>query len=586
MWPIVVKICFKNRVSSTVFRVLVTAMPLLIGIPIINLIVMDAYAENVEPKIALPLPNKQIEPSVSMTSVNTLGTKWTTFSPSIDTRIIYVSDSTGNDSICKAYAANQIDNPFNPGASFIPCKTISTAAAKYNNLPNNEPHWILFKSGDIWTNQNFGKWQKSGRSITEPALLASYGDSSERPKVLTGASSFSGAVSDGVRYVTLADLYIHAHTYVYSGSRGPRAFRWIMGKPGGNWVFEGLHVQGFQTAFLVGSSQPRYIGKIINIIFRNNIINGNQGENALYISGINGLKLFEGNTFYDNAYWHNHADGSYRGKHLYFDNENGYPANGDPTGQAVFRNNFFIASAAIAFQARTGGEIANNYVESHGMGIVIGKHDRGQSWPIVTASVHDNVIMHMVDSLHQTLGYGIVIENSDINIERNIIAYYGSSKPYGHPFYITGKAGNIAQTRLLNNTIYNTAGNIRIDGDIAPIVQTNNLINDDMDILATNIRSSTVNFVDADLRDLAKYNRDILGGSRDRDAFMNEALKQWRGNFRIEYTAIAVNSYIQKGFKPDSSQVIICGKGAVLCGEGVKVSTTKIKSLPSRSLSF
>ncbi len=505
-------------------------------------------------------------------SLATAANPWTTFTPSADTRIIYVSNSLGNDALASSYAANGINDPFQPNSGVTPFKTIAAAATAYNALPDNEPHWILLKSGDTWTDENFGTWRKSGRSATEPALLASYGDSLQAPKVLTGSSSFSGAIQNNVNNVTIADISVRAHTYVRpaeGGSGGPRAFRWIPNGSAGNFVFEGLHVQDYNTAFLVGASQPPYRGAIQNLTFRNNVVNGSQGENAVYVSGVNGLKTFEGNTFYDNAYWDNHNEGAFRGKHIYFDNENGYAPN-DPTGHAIFKDNFFIDSAAYAFQARTGGEIVNNYVESHGTGINVGGHDGGQTWPIVTASVHDNVVLHLGDSLHQTLGYGISFENADADVERNIIAYYESAKPFGHPFYVRGDAGNTAKTRLRNNTVYNTTGDIRSSGSLDPIVLTDNLVNndmaDDMGALLTNVRSSTVHFVDPDLRDVAKYNMEVLGGARDRDAFMEEALKQWRGNYRQEYTVTEVNNYIRKGFEPDGTQPAWCGKGAVPCG--------------------
>jgi hypothetical protein len=174
--------------------------------------------------------------------------------------------------------------------------------------------------------------------------------------------------------------------------------------------------------------------------------------------------------------------------------------------------------------------------------------------------------MHLNDSLDQTLGYGIILENADADVERNIIAYYGSAKPYGHPLFITGDAGNKTRVRMSNNTVYSTVGNIRTGGNVAPIEQKDNLINDDMNLFSSNIRSSRVNFVDPDLRDLAKYNRDILGGARDVDDFMDEALKQWRGYFRPEYTVTEVNDYIRRGFEPDGSQPEVCNKGAVPCG--------------------
>ncbi|MBT7661158.1 hypothetical protein HN604_03700, partial [archaeon] len=102
------------------------------------------------------------------------GGGWTTFTPSVDTEIVYISDSLGNDAACEAYLASEISDPFNPTTSVIPCKTISQAKGIYDLLPDNEPHWLLFKAGDTWNGQSLGTWSKSGRSKTEPAVVASY----------------------------------------------------------------------------------------------------------------------------------------------------------------------------------------------------------------------------------------------------------------------------------------------------------------------------------------------------------------------------------------------------------------------------
>ena len=80
---------------------------------------------------------------------------WTTFVPSIDTQIVYISDSLGSDATCAAYLASGISDSFNP-TSQIPCKTISQAKSIYDALPNNEPHWLLFKAGDTWNGQSLG----------------------------------------------------------------------------------------------------------------------------------------------------------------------------------------------------------------------------------------------------------------------------------------------------------------------------------------------------------------------------------------------------------------------------------------------
>src|SRR3569832_68666 len=94
---------------------------------------------------------------------------WTVFTPSSDSQVIYVSSSTGNDS--------------NSGLSAsAPVKTIRRGTSL---LRNGYPDWLLLKKGDSWTLTSNGDQFNtsgypgslclSGRSATEPMLIASYG---------------------------------------------------------------------------------------------------------------------------------------------------------------------------------------------------------------------------------------------------------------------------------------------------------------------------------------------------------------------------------------------------------------------------
>src|SRR5262249_37644605 len=96
---------------------------------------------------------------------------WTEFSPSVDTRIVYVSSSTGDDA--------------NNGLSHTkPKRTIAAGKAL---LRDGFPDWLLLKRGDAWgesldTDQEFGL---EGRSLTERMLVSAYG-AGERPLLRTG----------------------------------------------------------------------------------------------------------------------------------------------------------------------------------------------------------------------------------------------------------------------------------------------------------------------------------------------------------------------------------------------------------------
>jgi hypothetical protein len=98
---------------------------------------------------------------------------WTNFVSSVDSRIVYVSYSSGNDS----------NNGLSPAT---PKKTI---AAGYELLRDGYPDWLLLSRGDTFnfngqglsglsTTGNRNIWHKSGRSNEERMLFGAYGDES------------------------------------------------------------------------------------------------------------------------------------------------------------------------------------------------------------------------------------------------------------------------------------------------------------------------------------------------------------------------------------------------------------------------
>ena len=97
---------------------------------------------------------------------------WTIITPSADTRTIYVSSSTGNDS--------------NNGLS--PNSAVATIAEGLSLIRDGSADHLLLKAGDTFVDQSFGWLNFSGRSGTEPILISSYG-SGARPLIETPANS-------------------------------------------------------------------------------------------------------------------------------------------------------------------------------------------------------------------------------------------------------------------------------------------------------------------------------------------------------------------------------------------------------------
>lgn len=100
--------------------------------------------------------------------------EWTTLTPSADTRTFYVSTS-GNDD----------------ADGLTPATAVRTPMVAYARLRTGFPDWMLLKRGDTWDAQGtqfafVGEGGRSGRSAEEPIVIGSYGDSTARPRLLSG----------------------------------------------------------------------------------------------------------------------------------------------------------------------------------------------------------------------------------------------------------------------------------------------------------------------------------------------------------------------------------------------------------------
>jgi len=107
---------------------------------------------------------------------------WSVITPSEDSRLIYVSSSSGDDATAEYYAPRDIDNIEDPGI-IKPFKTIEAA---YLNTREGHPDWILLLRGDVWEVHKHVQL-KTGRSVSERSVITSYGLSDQRPMIRSDA---------------------------------------------------------------------------------------------------------------------------------------------------------------------------------------------------------------------------------------------------------------------------------------------------------------------------------------------------------------------------------------------------------------
>jgi len=91
--------------------------------------------------------------------------------PHENSRIMYVSNTDGNDTTAQIYGASDFDNPFLPGSNVLPFQDIETAKS---HMRDGMGDWILFKKGDTFYDV-IGSNKVSGLSPEYPTLYGSYG---------------------------------------------------------------------------------------------------------------------------------------------------------------------------------------------------------------------------------------------------------------------------------------------------------------------------------------------------------------------------------------------------------------------------
>ena len=387
---------------------------------------------------------------------------WTQFTASSDTRIIYVSDTDGNDATAEFYAPGDSEvgsNPFLPSGTVQAYRTINAAKAA---LRNGFPDWILLKKGDTFTDQYFGLMNINGKNASEPILIGSYGSSSERPRVLTGNNnliSFTGAAS----HIAISGLYAEPHTR--AGNDEPSAIN-ILNAPFNSFLVEDCYFNLFCIHIVVqdynGSSSYSHSGFTAR---RNTIVNGYKtggGGGGVYMHHIDNI-LFEENLIDHNG-WSTSisgADATGFSHNTYFQSS---------CRNLTFKDNIVSRASAVGIGARCGGMIENNLALSNPRNLFVGSFDPSQiNWPTegVSGEVKHNVILGARIEPYDP-GNGITIDRvRDVEISENIVAHFTETGTYNTAIGLD----HIEDVTIRQNIVYHWGNNQTSGFDFATGLQ-------------------------------------------------------------------------------------------------------------------
>jgi hypothetical protein len=525
---------------------------------------------------ALGRPLGREDPAAAPVPVQSDG--WTRLEPSADSQTLYVSSSAGDDD--------------NDGLSEAKPKR-SIAAAK-RLLRKGFPDRLLLKKGDAF-DESLGDWSLCGRSASERMVVSSYGSGAERPLLRTGTNNafdaFPGNKNDEM---ALVGLHFLANKYTGSGSEphGIQLFGEIR-----DFLIEDCCIEGYETNLVVqGASEfPGPKGRHKNIAIRRCVIvdaynTGTSNSQGIFASGIDGL-LLEENVFDRNG-WRDDVKGSeptWFRHNIYIQNLN---------TDVVLRGN--IVARTDGLQSRSGGLIEDNLVLRNAIGIILG----GGGFPAietegVEVTARRNVVLDGGDLQEGSArGWGMHLSNlKKALVDSNVIAHNRSGHaPFAVIFDVANDGRGVEKAVFSNNVVYDWGGPTRFAGpspgkfDVllegnkfqdeltkGPLFQhepavgtegvrsAGNLFHSiaepkswmqigratSLEDWRQRVRDTTssakrASFPDAS-RTIATYHASI-GGAASLEAFMLEARKQSKANWRPQYTARAVGDYIRAGF--------------------------------------
>ena len=364
---------------------------------------------------------------------------WTEFVPSTDTRLIFVSDSEGNDA----------NSGLNPGS---PVKTI---AKGYELLRDGFPDWMLLKRGDAW-NESVPNWDKSGRSEAEIMVMGAYGDDTARPQIrpIGGATAIRMSGRDEqISNIAIVGLHLEP-LFRADGEGGPGV---SMLKSSRHILFEDLFISGFKDNLKL----QEFDGSIISDIRLNGCVvadswSTTSHSQGLFAKGVDGL-IIENCVFDSNGF------NELRGASPTIFNHNMYIQNG--TENVVVRRNIIADASSHGIQLRPGGILEDNLFVSNPLSILFG-NGTAPTPGGVSGTVERNLIMYGRGiSSTRPRAFGIEAGNlSGATISENIL--YSSVIDYnGHPLILhdANHHDSVLENVLVdNNTIVAWHGSLTV----------------------------------------------------------------------------------------------------------------------------
>ncbi len=443
---------------------------------------------------------------------------WTTFTPSADTRMVYVSSSTGNDS------NNGLDTSH----------PVATLAKGYSLLRDGYPDWLQLKAGDIWSNQSLS-WTISGRSTAAPMLISSYGTGA-RPTISESgndaALAFYGATTSHIALsgINLVGQGAGYGIYIYT--------------PGTDYLIEDALVEGFQENIVAEPDTT-----ISNVGPSNVRIRGSQILDAYNASGQKSEGLFaaavDGMVLEYNVLDHNGWKTGAQTPDIY--SHNAYL---DDMTHLTIRSNIFSNASSFGLLVRSENApsatqhvlIENNLFVGGANGMSIGARTGDGAWltyGAVDVTVRNNVLTEIgraLDGADQSYGIDLGSINGGLITNNLLFNKPNAGTSFGIRLVADTPSQNVT---ISNNVIYNwNQGCIEMGtGPLTKILVTGNVLQD-------NLYGSALQVTDGAVNPQVKYSNNTY--------FSNAAAGKW---FSVKHAFASYTTWVSTSGETAAKQL-------------------------------
>lgn len=459
---------------------------------------------------------------------------WTVLTPSVDSRVIYVSTS-GSDS--------------NSGLSSA--SPVQTFAKAMTLVRTGYPDWVLFKRGDSWTGQDT-RVKKCGRSASEPMVFGAYGTGARPILNGDGPNSYTSTNPGGFVFQFL--VFVGIHFKKTASDQSAISIKCAFDSV----LIEGCKFEGLSTGLNIDSS-----GSGSNLTVRRNVCIDIDAQ-GFFIVGCDYMLIEENildyNGWGSGGYGGDGNPGSTIFKHnMYLRNQTNLTVRNNITSRASYMG---IKIAGDAVNSCTDINISGNLIYSGGLSMSAGSGAAGiDTFRFNRCAVSDNIFTATgreftgtsggTSSLavYDTNGQEIVYDNNYF-VHNNLVGTGGEMFNWG------------GVDRHLNVTVENSiVYNWDLGSGLAVAPRDyfefyNEVYREypgapgitNFQLLNNQINQSASTYLDP-TRTVGKYYASI-GGTDDAVAFVVACRSQEKGNWNTAYTATEVNAYIREGFSP------------------------------------